>query len=77
MSPAPPPPPSMPQGASPLTQRGFFASLFDLSFTSLVATRIIKLLYVLSMIGIGLSALIFILAAFHESSAAGIQFCHP
>ena len=31
-------------------QKGFFASLFDLSFTSFVTTRLIKVLYVLSLV---------------------------
>ncbi len=52
--------------------KGFFGSLFDLSFSSLIATRIIKVLYVLAIIGIGLYALFFIAAAFHNSSAAGL-----
>jgi Domain of unknown function (DUF4282) len=54
------------------TQRGFFASLFDVSFTSLVMTKIIKALYVLSMIWIGLSALLYIILAFHTSGALGL-----
>jgi hypothetical protein len=58
--------------APPRTQRGFFASLFDVSFTSLVMTKIIKALYILSMIWIGLSALLYIVLAFHTSGTAGI-----
>jgi hypothetical protein len=54
------------------SKSGFFGSLFDLSFTSLVATRIIKVLYVLAIIAIGLYALFFIAAAFHDSTAAGL-----
>ncbi len=65
-------PSALPKAPSPLTQRGFFRSLFDLSFTSLIATRIIKVLYVLSIIAIGLSALVFIIEAFRQSSGAGI-----
>lgn len=52
--------------------KGFFGSLFDLSFTSLVATRIIKLLYVLAIILIGLYALLFIVGGFTNSTAAGL-----
>jgi|SRR5580704_7297255 hypothetical protein len=54
------------------SKSGFFGSLFDLSFTSLIATKIIKVLYVLAIIVIGLYALVFIGAAFHDSTAAGI-----
>jgi hypothetical protein len=51
---------------------GFFAALFDLSFTSLVTTRIIKVLYVLAIVVIGLYALVFIAAAFNHSSTDGV-----
>jgi hypothetical protein len=53
-------------------QRGFFGSLFDLSFTSFVTTKIIKVIYVLTLIGIGLFALFFVVAAFQESAALGL-----
>jgi hypothetical protein len=52
--------------------QGFLASLFDVSFSSLVTTRVIKVLYVLSMIIIGLFALFFVVAAFSNSVAGGI-----
>ena len=53
-------------------EKGFFASLFDISFSSLVATKVIKVIYVLSMILIGLTALVFIVGAFSNSVAAGL-----
>ena len=53
-------------------ERGFLASLFDVSFESLITTTIIKVVYVLYMIVIGLIALGFTVAAFHASTAAGI-----
>ena len=37
--------------------KGFFGSLFDLSFTEFVTTRIIKVLFVLAIIGSGIGAL--------------------
>jgi pyruvate/2-oxoglutarate dehydrogenase complex dihydrolipoamide acyltransferase (E2) component len=36
------------------TEKGFFASLFDLSFTSFVTPKMVKILYVLSLIMIAL-----------------------
>jgi hypothetical protein len=82
---APPPPPAQPGVTAPnpppsgvghnaglSAQRGFFASLFDVSFTSLVMTKIIKGLYVLSMIWIGLSALLYIILAFHTNGTLGV-----
>jgi hypothetical protein len=55
-----------------MPNRGFVASLFDVSFSSLVTTRVIKVLYILSMILIGLAALSFIGVAFANSAAAGL-----
>jgi hypothetical protein len=52
--------------------KGFFGSLFDLSFRSLITTRIVKLLYVISIIVIGLGALAIIAIAFNASTAAGV-----
>jgi hypothetical protein len=53
-------------------ERGFFSSLFDLSFTSFVTTKIIKVIYVLSLILIALFALVFVVAAFQDSTGAGL-----
>ncbi len=53
-------------------QKGFIQSLFDFSFTSLVTTRMIKFLYVISMIFIGLQALGFTVAAFQLNSGLGL-----
>jgi hypothetical protein len=53
-------------------EQGFLASLFDTSFSSLITTRVLKVIYVLSMIVIGLSALAFIGAAFSRSAVFGL-----
>ena len=52
--------------------QGFLASLFDVSFSSLITTRVIKILYILSMVLIGLTALVFVGAAFANSVLAGL-----
>ncbi len=52
--------------------KGFFESLFDFSFSSLIATRIIKILYVLGLVVIGFGYLAFSLSAFAADPAAGI-----
>jgi hypothetical protein len=52
--------PAMPQPAAPVqyvASKGFFSSLFDLSFTSFVTGRVIKVLFVLVIILSGLGAL--------------------
>ena len=53
-------------------QKSFFESLFDLSFTSFVTSKIIKLLYVLSIVGVALASLFFIILAFGVSTTAGV-----
>jgi hypothetical protein len=53
-------------------QKGFFASLFDTSFTSLITTKIVKALYILSMVLIGIGALVLIIAAFAAKPAVGV-----
>jgi uncharacterized protein DUF4282 len=55
-----------------MPEQGFLASLFDVSFKSLITTRVIKVIYVLSMVLIGLGALISVAAAFSNSAAAGL-----
>jgi hypothetical protein len=52
--------------------RGFFASLFDYSFSSYITPRIIKLLYVLATILVALWVLLLILLAFKASKTLGI-----
>jgi len=57
------------QGAS---TKGFVSSLFDFGFTSFVTPTVIKVLYVLILIGTVLSALAFTITAFKASPIAGI-----
>ena len=55
-----------------MQERGFFGALFDVSFTSFVTTRIIKVLYIITLVVIGLFALGFVVAAFANSVAGGL-----
>ena len=55
-----------------MPEQGFLASLFDVEFKSLITTKVIKVLYILSMIMIGLAALAFVWAAFANSVAGGL-----
>ena len=52
--------------------RGFFSRLFDLSFQSFITTSIIKVLYILLIIGAGLVALLFIGAGFAADTGIGV-----
>jgi uncharacterized membrane protein len=54
-----------------MESKGFFGSLFDLSFSALVTPRIIKVIYVLTLIAIALLAILFTISAFSTSSGLG------
>ena len=53
-------------------QKGFFASLFDLSFSNLITTRVLKFLYVIAMIGSAIVTVVYIGAAFSASTGFGV-----
>jgi hypothetical protein len=53
-------------------ERNFFAALFDFTFTSFITTKIIKVLYVLVMIIIALSALLFTVDVFRLNATFGL-----
>jgi len=55
-----------------MTGDQFIRSLFDLSFTRLVTTKVIKFIYILSLIVIGLGALVLVVSAFTRSVVAGV-----
>jgi phosphoglycerol transferase MdoB-like AlkP superfamily enzyme len=52
--------------------KGFFGSLFDTTFSSLITTKIIRVLYILALIVIGLAALFYTIFAFTQSAALGV-----
>jgi hypothetical protein len=51
---------------------GFFAALFDFSFSRFVTPMIVKLVYVLATIALGLLYIVFVIGAFSQSAGAGI-----
>ncbi len=51
---------------------GFFAALFDFSFSKFVTPKIVKLVYVLATIGLGLTYLLFVVGAFSQNAGAGV-----
>jgi hypothetical protein len=54
-----------------MQQKGFFGALFDFSFSSFVTTKIVKVLYVLSMIFAGLVWLIYAAVGFSANAGLG------
>ncbi len=55
-----------------MPEKGFFGALFDLSFSSFITTKIIKVLYVLAIIIAGLAALAYVIVAFAADPALGL-----
>lgn len=53
-------------------RKGFIATLFDLSFTELITTRIIRFLYALSIVISALATFGFVAGGFGQSSGAGV-----
>jgi hypothetical protein len=52
--------------------KGFFESLFDFSFTTFVTSKLVKLLYVLSIVGAALVSLFLIVIGFTVSIVLGV-----
>ncbi|MEX2106129.1 MAG: DUF4282 domain-containing protein [Solirubrobacterales bacterium] len=56
----------------PTTQRGFFESLMDTRFDSLITPKLIRFLYVVSMIVLAVGVIVVIVAAFADKIGSGI-----
>jgi len=55
-----------------MEKKGFFGSLFDLSFTEFVTTRIVAVLYVIGIIWAGIIGLAILIGGFKGGVGAGI-----
>ena len=75
------PPPSDPYGqpaapppGGPIVPpaKGFFGALFDFSFEHFVTPMIVKVVYILSIIGLGVAWLVFLAASFSQGAGAGL-----
>jgi len=53
-------------------RKGFFSSLFDFSFSSLVAPSIIKVIYGLALAGIAIEALFWVYIGLHAGTSLGL-----
>ena len=51
---------------------GFFAALFDFNFTSLITTKIIKVIYILCIVMVSIFTLTLLVAGFGKSVVGGI-----
>jgi hypothetical protein len=53
-------------------EKNFFAGLFDFSFNSLLTRRIVKLLYFLSILGGGITVVVYVVVGMQRSPAEGL-----
>lgn len=51
---------------------GFFAALFDMSFSSFITTKIIKVLYIITIVGAGLLALFGLIGGLTQGAGPAI-----
>lgn len=61
-------------GAGGGSAKGFLASLFDFGFTSFVATKVVKVLYILIVVIAGLYTLFLLTLGFRIGTGAGVLF---
>ena len=67
----PPPPGSAPSLSYTVVEPSFLSSLFDFSFQSMITPRIIKLLYILVIVGAGLTGLAMLVSGLTSLEFAG------
>jgi len=63
------------QTVKTIETKGFFASLFDFSFSEFITLKLIKFLYILSVIGSALFALAILIKGFTHPTGTGLLFC--
>ena len=54
------------------TRGGFLESLFDMSFTAFITTKIVKLLYILAIVVAVIVWLLLVVGGFNDSPGAGL-----
>jgi hypothetical protein len=68
----PPPPPPPPSAYAEITGKGFWAKFFDLSFSEFVTPSVIRVLFILFLVLIGLSVIGGVINGFLWSPALGV-----
>ena len=56
----------------PTSREGFFSTLFDLSFTRLLTTRVVKALYILLIVVVGIGLVVTIVSSIIAGSITGV-----
>jgi hypothetical protein len=70
-------PPGYPAGLAGTPQQpppSFFSALFDLGFDSFATPVVIKVLYILGLIAIGLGYVVFVISGFFQDPLVGLAF---
>lgn len=57
-----------------MENKGTIGLLFDLSFSEFVTTRVIKILFILGVVGAAIGSLMFIVAGFSDGFFKGLLF---
>jgi hypothetical protein len=60
------------QPTPPNTNQGFFESLMDTRFDSLITPKLIRFLYVVSMVILAIGVIVFIIAGFANDAGSGV-----
>lgn len=55
-------------------EKGFLAGLFDMTFSEFVTIRLIKVLYIIGIVGAVFAGLLFIVGGFSNGAGTGILF---
>jgi hypothetical protein len=61
-----------PGGPGAPAAKGFFSALFDFSFSSFITPMIVKAVYVLALVALGLAWLLFLVVAFSRNPVGGL-----
>ncbi|MGH3347974.1 MAG: DUF4282 domain-containing protein [Nocardioides sp.] len=65
-------PPGPPPGGGTPSAKGFFGALFDFSFEHFVTPMIVKVVYVLAIIALGIGFLVFLASSFAADASFGV-----
>lgn len=61
-----------PQPSQSHDQRSFLQSLMDTRFDSLITPKLIRFLYIVSMVALAIGVVVFIIASFTDGAGSGI-----
>jgi len=57
-----------------MNEKGFFEKLFDFNFKEFITLKILKILYIIALIAIGVLLIVGIVYFFNQSTSTGVLF---